>query len=192
MQKHLAKFVFTSLLVAFTAILFYFAKLSPLKDGAIYFALLFIESLIVLEFGFKLATEYYLVSCLLAWIILQFPFCLGYILLVGTWPIVKFYLQLRIKQQTFILAVAKTICFLIYALLTLMGTLYFNQLTLNSLIQRVNSLLANLPFMSQLSWPIALALICLAAHIIDYILDNCLYYYIVHGQTRLHKALKLR
>lgn len=192
-KHNLASFVFTSLMAALTAILFLFAKMSPLKDGVIYFALMGMESLLILEFGFKLAAEYYIVSSILAWLILQIPFCLGYIIIVGTWPLVKFFLQLKLaKLDTHIpLLLVKSICFLIYTFITLGGLLYFSQLALAQLMVKMTNLqfIANSSSLTLLL--IIVILVCLTAHIVDHILDSFIYYYLQHWQKQLHKALKL-
>lgn len=194
MPNKLSHFAFTSLMLALTAILFFFIKLSPLKDGVVYFLLMLLESLLVLEFGFKLALEYYVASSILALIILQFPFCLSYVFVVGTWPIAKFYLQLKIPHSKFfILQLAlKSLLYLAYVTLLLLGLAYFNQVTLSNLVEHLKVPFMNMPLIAKLNLILILPLACLLGHVIDYVLDNCIRFYIQHWQNTLHKALKLR
>lgn len=194
MQNKLNSFAFTSLMVAFAAILFCFAKLSPLKDGTLYFLLLLIESLVILEFGFKMAFEYYIVTSILALLILQIPFCFSYIFIVGTWPLIKFYLQLKIpdKRQAILRLLIKSLFYIAYAALSILGIIYFNQLTVQDVLNKLKGPLANFPVLENVNLTLILVLLCLTGHVIDYLLDRCIYYYMQYWQDTLHKAFKLR
>lgn len=193
LQARLRTLSLTALTATLAALVMLIIKISPLKDIPFYFLLLCLQALVLRIFGIKTACEYYVVSSVLALLILQIPFCLSYICLVATWPFVKYFCETYILSRLherkislfFGLLVSKMFFISIYLGLTLVYLTMFVKIEPSALLARRLSLA--LPAAAYFS--IFAVAFYVAALVVDCLLSRALLYFEVNWREKLQKYL---
>lgn len=196
---------------ACAAFLFAIIRLSPLKDSVCYLLLALLMAIVRETFTLKESLQYYLATAMLALLILGFPQAYFYVVVVASWPLLKYALE-RQKTEQFTAAVAaeqsakqavfsprstfiiktflkpqllKALIFFSYIMLSLLLYRFFFFAAWQQFTSTKLSFLQRLP-LAELWLAVTLLLPAFAA---DYILSCCLQYYRQHWQSYLQERL---